>query len=80
VERSNIMKRLERHGDDLALVTDQPILDLLKIDEKTKLRVEVNGTSLVVTPVGDSDRNAKFEEASADTFKKYDKTLRRLAE
>ena len=72
-------KTLTKHGNSLALVIDKPILELLKIDADTPLDVTTDGTSLVVSPAN-RRRRAKFEAAVQDTFKKYPKMLKRLAE
>jgi antitoxin component of MazEF toxin-antitoxin module len=76
-----MVKTLTRHGNSLALVIDKPILELLRIDESTPLSITTDGTKLVVAPAAaDPKRAAKFEDAKRDTFKKYDKVLKRLAE
>jgi antitoxin component of MazEF toxin-antitoxin module len=72
-------KTLTKHGNSLALVIDKPILDLLNIDADTPLSVTTDGKCLVVSPT-DPVRRKKFESAMDDTFKKYRKTLKRLAE
>jgi antitoxin MazE len=74
-----MVKKLKKHGNSLALVIDKPVLDLLKIDADTPLEVTTDGQSLVVSPA-DKKRKAKFEAAAADTFKKYPKMLKRLAQ
>ena len=75
-----MVKKLTRHGNSLALVIDKPILELLRIDESTPLSITTDGTKLVVETAADPKRAAKFEAAKKDTFKKYDKVLKRLAE
>jgi antitoxin component of MazEF toxin-antitoxin module len=75
-----MVKTLTRHGNSLALVIDKPILELLRIDETTPLSITTDGTKLLVAPALDSKRQQKFESAKRDTFKKYDKVLKRLAE
>jgi antitoxin component of MazEF toxin-antitoxin module len=37
-------KTLAKHGNSLALVIDKPILELLRIDDKTQLNVQTDGT------------------------------------
>ena len=74
-----MVKKLTRHGNSLALVIDKPILDLLKIDGDTPLDLSTDGRCLVVAP-SDTRRRKKFEAALDDTFKKYGRMLKRLAE
>jgi antitoxin MazE len=75
-----MIKKLSKHGNSLALVIDRPILDLLKIDEGTPLEVSTDGGSLVIAPVRDAKRRKKFEQALAESNKRYGNALKRLAE
>ncbi|HEY7089393.1 MAG TPA: hypothetical protein VH518_14950 [Tepidisphaeraceae bacterium] len=72
-------KTLTRHGNSLALVIDKPILDLLDIDENTKLKLTTDGTCLLVSPARPA-RRKKFNAAVDDTIRKYGRMLKRLAE
>ena len=74
-----MIKRLTKHGNSYAFVIDKPILDLLKIDPTAPVDWSTDGRSLIITPINRA-RDAKFRRAVDDTFKKYGKTLRRLAE
>ncbi len=73
-------KTLSKHGNSLALVTDRPILDLLNIDETTPLVVTTDGQSIIVSPQGDAERRAKFEQTLESTNARYSNALKRLAE
>ncbi len=75
-----MVQTLQRHGDRLALVLDQSVLDSLGVGEGTPLSVTVSGNCLVVTPVEDPERRRQFEEAKRDTFERYDDVFRKLAE
>lgn len=75
-----MIKRLTKHGNSLALVIDRSVLDLLKIDNETPLEVTTDGSVLVVSPVRDEQRAAKFKQALDDTNRKYGRALKRLAE
>ncbi|MEX2288289.1 MAG: hypothetical protein WD648_14435 [Planctomycetaceae bacterium] len=75
-----MIKKLSKHGNSLALVIDRPVLDLLRIDETTSLEVSTDGESLLIAPVRDKKRRKRFEDALADTNKRYGKVLKRLAE
>ncbi|MBI5814903.1 MAG: AbrB/MazE/SpoVT family DNA-binding domain-containing protein [Nitrospinae bacterium] len=75
-----MVKKLTKHGNSLALVIDRPVLDLLKIEDNTLLEVSTDGQVLVISPVRDKARQAKFTKALASTNKRYGKALKRLAE
>jgi antitoxin component of MazEF toxin-antitoxin module len=75
-----MVKRLVKHGNSLALVIDRPLLDLLHIDTETFLDVQVDGKSLVVTPVQADDRKKKFLEALENGNLRYGRALKKLAE
>lgn len=77
---THVTKTLTRHGNSLALVIDKPILELLNIDEKTPLSITTDGQCLIISRAKQDQRRRKFEAAVADTFKKYSRTLKRLAE
>jgi antitoxin component of MazEF toxin-antitoxin module len=75
-----MIKTLSKHGNSLALVIDRPVLDLLNIDADTPLDISTDGKVLVIAPVRDKDRRARFQAALAETNAKYGGMLRRLAE
>ncbi len=75
-----MIKKLSKHGNSLALVIDRSVLELLKIDESTPLEISTNGEALVVSPVRDAKRRKRFEQALAQTNRRYGKALKRLAE
>jgi len=74
-----MVKKLTRHGNSMALVLDKPVLELLKIDSETPLEISTDGTALIVTPVRDPKRKAKFQKALTKANKKYGRMLKRLA-
>ncbi len=79
-----MVKTLTKHGNSYALIIDKPILDLLKISPDTPLELTTDGISILVRPSGSTRdarvaRDAKFKEALTWTNKRYEKTLRRLA-
>ncbi len=75
-----MVKRLARHGNSLALIIDRPVLDLLRIDEKTPLSITTDGRCLVVSPAGDDRRRKTFGDALARTSRRHAGAFRRLAE
>jgi len=75
-----MIKKLSKHGNSLALVIDRSILELLGIDEQTSLELSTDGEALVIAPVRDKARKKQFEAALASSNKRYEKSLKRLAE
>jgi len=56
------------------------VLDLLKIDNDTPVEISTDGNVLIVAPVRDEARAAKFREALERTNRKYGRALKKLAE
>jgi antitoxin MazE len=75
-----MVKKLTKHGNSLALVIDRPILDLLKIDPTTPLEVTTDGRQLFIAPVHPDARKARFDAAQTMAHAKYAKAFRKLAE
>ena len=75
-----MVKTLTKHGNSYALVIDKAILELLNITPETPLEMTTDGQALVVSPVRDPKRRARFEKALQAANQKYGRALRRLAE
>ena len=58
-----MFKRLVKRGNNLTLVIDRPTLDLLHIDAETFLDIQIQGKSLVVTPVHTDDRKKEISRS-----------------
>lgn len=78
--RRTMVKRLAKHGNSLALVIDRPVLELLNIDAETPLEITTDGRALIVAPVDDPERAARFRKALDETNRRYGEALKRLAE
>ena len=76
----NVIKKLTKHGNSLALVIERPVLELLKIDSETPLDITTDGSVLVISPVRDAKRRREFEEALEKANRKYGRMLKKLAE
>jgi antitoxin component of MazEF toxin-antitoxin module len=76
----DVVKKLTKHGNSLALVIDRPILDLLNIDTETPLDLSTDGRRLIVAPAGQSARRRKFESAQRTAHERYGKAFKKLAE
>lgn len=75
-----MIKKLTRHGNSLALVIERGVLDILNIDADTPLDISTDGEVLVISPVRDKKRRKRFEDAVADTNRKYARALKKLAD
>lgn len=75
-----MIKTLVQHGNSAALIIDKPILELLGVTLETPLKITTDGTSLVISPLPNSDHEAGFEAAMQRINNKHAKVLRRLAE
>jgi antitoxin component of MazEF toxin-antitoxin module len=83
-----MVTKLTKHGDSLALVIDQPVLEQLKIGEDTSLDVTMEGNRLVIAPTttgSSAPANASadrkdFVEAMDWAEQHYGGTFKRLAE
>jgi len=75
-----MIKKLTKHGNSMALVLDKPILELLNIKPDTPLEIETDGSVLVITPMQDSRRKAKFKKAMASVNRRYANAFKKLAE
>ena len=77
-----MVKTLTRHGNSLALVIDKPILELLKIDEKTPLEIRTDGQGLYIGPAAPEQRiePQRLRESVGKAKQRYGNMLKRLAE
>ena len=73
-----MIKKLTRHGNSLALVIDRPILELLKVDPDTPLELATDGDVLIVRPLRDQGRRARFEAVLDAIGLQQDAALRGL--
>jgi antitoxin component of MazEF toxin-antitoxin module len=80
VEVRNMLKKLTKHGNSLALVIDKGVLDILNIDDQTPLEISTDGTLLLISPVRDENRRHLFQEAVVKVNAKYGRALKRLAD
>lgn len=75
-----MQKKLIKCENNLALILDQPILDLLNIDVHTPLEISTDGQVLIVAPKRDELREKNFSEALKCVNEKYGRALKRLTE
>ena len=74
-------KKLTRHGNSLALVIDKPLLQLLKISEKTSLELSVEDGALIVRPVSKKRKHTKSEikQIAQEIMDEYAEVFEKLA-
>lgn len=72
-------KTLTRHGNSLALVIDKPILELLHIDEHTKLEIATDGARLIIMPANKASHSDKVDQLIRESHRKYAGVYRALS-
>ncbi|HHY92412.1 MAG TPA: AbrB/MazE/SpoVT family DNA-binding domain-containing protein [Firmicutes bacterium] len=75
-----MIKTLTTHGNSAALIIDKPILELLGITLNTPLEISTDGRSLIVSPLPEAEREARFRTALEKINQEHGATLRKLAE
>lgn len=74
------IKHLTRQGNSLAIYIDRAILDLLDIDEKTPLKLGVEGRKITLEPLTEKEAQRNFTKAADKVEKKFGRMFKRLAE
>ncbi|HLJ31218.1 MAG TPA: hypothetical protein VKU36_02165 [Candidatus Babeliales bacterium] len=80
-----MIKKLTKHGNNLAILLDKPILELLKITEDTRINIKTDGTNIIIEPVraqtniGVISDNPKLQKLYEELVNKYDELLKKLA-
>ena len=69
-------------GGQLALVLEGPTWERLGITAETLVRVQIDGRSLLISPVSAPDpiSGAEFAASVQKVMTRYEKTFRKLAE
>ena len=73
-------KTLTKTGNSLALILDRPLLEQLHIDANTQLEISTDGHAILISPVRDKKRDARFKAIADDMFTRYAGVFRKLAE
>ena len=80
-----VKKKLVKHGNSLALVIDKPILEMLKINEKTVLELAIENNELIIKvggrskPEGRSSSDAQIEAIAEKIMDRYSDVFKKLA-
>ena len=75
-------KKLTKHGNSLALVIDKPLLNVLKIDEKTELEICIEDGSLIIRPLNKKKAALKdndLDQIAEKIMDKYEAVFKKLA-
>ena len=74
-----MIKTISKVGNGQALLLDKPILEMLGLREGSRVRLSVNGRTLIVMPVDDGPSDEEVAAAAERAHRKYGKLLKRLA-
>lgn len=78
-----MIKKLSKHGNSLAILIDKPILELLNINEHTRINIKTDGTNIIIEPVKAESSvisdNPKLQKLYEELVDKYDAVLRKLS-
>ncbi|HEX4792411.1 MAG TPA: hypothetical protein VH370_01385 [Humisphaera sp.] len=74
------IKHLTRQGNSLAVIIDRPILDLLDIDEKTPLKLSVDGRKILLEPLSKQEITRRVGKAADKIERRLGGMFKRLAE
>lgn len=75
-----MIKRLVKHGNSHALIIDQAILELLRIEPEDPLELSTDGRMLVVSPVEDVEKRERLTKSLKKINRKHGSLLKKLAE
>ncbi|WP_447602689.1 AbrB/MazE/SpoVT family DNA-binding domain-containing protein [Nitrospira sp. Nam80] len=74
-----MIKKLQKHGNSMALLIEKPMMEALGIGEDTPLQVNISGQSLVVTPADVGIGKDRVMKSVSKMRRRYGSTLKRLA-
>lgn len=72
-----MIKKLSKYGNSLAVLIDKPILEILNIDEKTKLKISTDGENIIIKPMR---KGKKSKNDSIDLKKLYEELIKEHGE
>ncbi len=83
IRGEKMVKKLTKHGNSLAIVIDKPILKLLNIDEKTKIRIQTDGKRIILEPVNELKNQIsakpRLQKLYEELVEEHKETLKKLA-
>jgi len=57
-----MIKKLSRHGNSLAILIDKPILELLSMNEHTRINIITDGINIIIKPIRSSGGQSLVNE------------------
>ena len=75
-----MIKNLVKHGNSWALVIDDSMLELLKIDPEQPLELSTDGHAMTITPAALSQHSEKVLAARKEVNDRYKNVFKKLAE
>ena len=69
-----------KHGNSAALVIDKPIMEMLKITNKTTFEMYTEGENLFLSPQNEHNQEQNILDLLEKINKKYGAVLKRLGE
>jgi antitoxin component of MazEF toxin-antitoxin module len=75
-----MVKRLIQHGNSVALVIDEPIMEILNITNETTFVLSTDGRNLILSPQVEYTQEKDILNSLEKINKKYETVLKRLGE
>jgi len=75
-----MVKRLIQHGNSVALVIDEPIMEILNITNETTFELSTDGRNLILSPQVEHTQEKDILNSLEKINKKYETVLKRLGE
>jgi antitoxin component of MazEF toxin-antitoxin module len=74
------IKHLTKQGNSLAIIIDKPILDMADINERTPLKVTLEGRKITLEPISEEEMEKRFTAAAEKMEKRFGRMFKNLAE
>lgn len=76
-----MIKKLTKAGNSKALIIDRTLIELMGIDEENaRVKIEMHGTQMTVTPIKDADIQDQVTNLLDRTNKRFSTALKKMAE
>jgi antitoxin component of MazEF toxin-antitoxin module len=75
-----MIKKLVQHGNSSALIIDKPILEMLKISNKTLFEISTDGKNLILSPKSLENEDTDILKSLQNINKKYSRVFKKLAD
>ena len=75
-----MVKRLIQHENSVALVIDEPIMEILNITNETMFELSTDGRNLILSPQVEHTQEKDILNSLEKINKKYETVLKRLGE